>query len=146
MSRVSLKLFVIAVLTLGTTTALHAQKKSNNVAELAPAQDKQVVIYSATTNRVSETLTIRGANFDNNALVQLEEFTLTVLSANPQEIVVHLPSAVQDGTYLMQVAKGSRTLDRDVFHVAVTSAAQPGPQGPQGPAGATGPGGARGLD
>ena len=144
MSRLSSRLFIIAVLTLGATTALQAQKKGTGALELAPTQDKQLVIYSATTNRVSETITIRGLNFEGTPQVQLQDFLLTVLSATPQEIVVHLPSAVGDGSYLMVVSKGSRTMDRDVFNVTVTTP-QPGPQGPAGEAGATGPAGPAGA-
>ncbi len=127
MSRLSFRLFIAAVLTLGATTALQAQKKGTGALELAPTQDKQLVIYSATTNRVSETITIRGVNFDGGTpQVQLQDFLLTVLSATPQEIVVYLPSAVGDGSYLMVVSKGTRSLDRDVFNVTCY---QPGSQG-----------------
>ena len=137
MFRLSPRLIAATVITLSSTAAVYAQ----------PA-DKQVVIYSATVNRVSETLTIRGANFGNLApLVQLEDNTLTVLSSNPNHIVAHVPAAVPDGTYLLLVVKGNgnKSGDRDVFNVTITTPV-PGPSGPAGPAGVTGAPGPRGND
>ena len=68
MSRLPQTLLVATTIALSAPAALYAQ------------QDKQVVIQSATANRVSETLTIKGVNFGNSApTVQLEESTLTVL-------------------------------------------------------------------
>ena len=137
MSRLPLRIFCSAVITLCAIAGLDAQ------------QDKQLVIQSATANRVSETLTIRGKNFANTVLVQLEESTLPVLSANPFEIVVQLPASVADGSYLLLVMKGNgnsnKSTDRDVFHVTLTTPV-PGPSGPAGPAGVTGAAGARGVD
>ena len=138
----SLRFFITAVLTLSATVALQAQK-SKEISASEPTQDRQLVIYSATPNRVSATITVRGANFESNVLVQLEGNSLTVLSANPGEIVVQLPPAVPDGSYLLLVAKGNRAVDRDVFAVSVTTP-QPGPAGPAGPAGATGATGPKG--
>lgn len=138
----SLRFFITAVLTLSATVAVHAQK-SKEIAASEPSQDRQLVIYSATPNRVSATITVRGANFDNVVLVQLEGAPMTVLSANSSEIVMQLPQAVPDGSYLLLVAKGNRAVDRDVFAVTVTTP-QPGPAGPAGPAGATGPAGETG--
>ena len=142
MPRLSLRVFITAVLTLVASAALQAQK-AKEIAASEPAQDKQLVIYSATVNRVSETLTVRGANFGSSLLVQLEESSLTVLSVHGNEAVVQLSAAVPDGSYLLLVAKGNRTIDRDVFHVSVTTP-QSGPTGPAGPAGATGPAGPAG--
>ena len=129
----SLRACVVTAITLCAPAVVYAQP------------EKQVVIYSATANRVSETLTIRGVNFGNPApSVQLEEAPLTVLSANPTHIVVHLPGAVPDGTYLLLVVKGNgnKANDRDVFNVTITPPV-PGPTGPAGPAGVAGPAGAK---
>lgn len=133
MPRLSLRLFAIAILTLSATASV-------------TAQERQLVIYSATSNRVSETMTIRGTNFGpRTPLVRLEEDSLTVLSATPQEIVVSLPNTVLDGSYLLLVSKGNRSFDRDLFYVTVTTAV-PGPPGPRGLDGAPGPTGTPGPE
>jgi hypothetical protein len=117
------------------------------------AEDKQLVVFSAIPDRVTETLTIRGVGLGGlNAAVYCEEQPMTVVSANDAQIVVHLPAAVPDGTYLLTVVRGRSTKDRDVFNfslhtngggpagpVGLTGA--PGPSGPTGPAGPAGPAG-----
>jgi hypothetical protein len=122
----------------------------------AQAQGKgpasQLVILSAAADRATETLTVRGRGFGSHApTVFLEEFTLTVVSATDAQLIVHLPEAVADGSYLLTVVRGPSPHDRDVFHLAIQSpqivtgpAGPQGETGPQGPQGETGPQGPQG--
>jgi hypothetical protein len=131
-----------------SAVGIHAQAQGKGPAS-------QLVILSAAADRATETLTIRGRGFGTQApTVFLEEFTLTVVSATDTQLIVHLPEAVADGTYLLTVVRGPSAFDRDVFHFAVqspqivTGAVGPqgeaGPQGPQGEAGPQGPQGEAG--
>ncbi|CAN5737515.1 hypothetical protein BH18ACI5_BH18ACI5_20180 [soil metagenome] len=109
--------------------------------------EKQLVIFSAIPDRGNETLTIRGVNLgDRAAFVYFEELPMTILSASDQEVVVHLPAATPDGTYLLTVTRGKSTQARGAFSVALASASSglAGPAGPAGPPGAPGPGGPQG--
>jgi hypothetical protein len=111
------------------------------------AQTKSLVIYGASADRTTESLTIRGANFGATpAHVFCETSMMTVLNWTPSEIVVSLPAALADGSYLLTVVTGKGQLDRDVFSfsLATIPAPVPGPQGPQGPAGQDGAQGQQG--
>lgn len=114
------------------------------------AQPDSLVIHSATPDRAFDRLTIRGDNFGSApAHVSLNSTVMTVLYWNPDEIVVVLPDAFPDGSYLLTVAKGSAPKHRDVFYAAIVTIPDPipgpqGPEGPQGPAGAPGPKGDQG--
>src|SRR5687768_6501638 len=111
------------------------------------AQTKSVVIYSVSADRTNDSLTIRGVNFGSTpAHVFCETSMMTVLNWTASEIVVSLPAAVPDGSYLLTVVTGKGQSDRDVFHFSLAKAATslPGPQGPQGPAGKDGAPGAQG--
>ncbi len=120
------------------------------------AQTKSLVVYNVSANRTAESLTIRGVNFGTAAAqVFLESDMMPVLYWSPNEIVITLPAAVPDGSYLLTVVKGHGANDRDAFHVALVTIPEPipgpagpegptGPQGPQGPEGETGPAGATG--
>src|SRR6476620_8876113 len=82
------------------------------------APSKQLLITSAAVNRANETLTIRGVAFGSSApQVWCESHPMTVSSANDSELVVYLPAAMPDGTYLLTVVRGPSQIDRDVFHV-----------------------------
>lgn len=128
---------MVLVFVLCAGSIAHAQAASSALKKGQPAQ---LVILSATANRASETLTIRGLNFGTEApQVLCETHFLTVISATDSEIVVQLPAAVPDGTYLLSVVRGPSTNDRDVFHMAVqTPTVITGPEGPAGPVGAPG--------
>ncbi len=107
---------------------------------------RQVLILSAVADRASETLTIRGLHFGNQPpRVFCETEDMTVLSATDAQLVVILPAAVPDGTYLLTVVRGPSENDRDVFHMAIqTPTVITGPGGPPGPAGAPGEAGPAG--
>jgi hypothetical protein len=110
-------------------------------------QSKSVVIYSVSADRTNESLTIRGANFGSApAHVFCETSMMTVLNWTSSEIVVSLPAALAEGSYLLTVVTGKGQPDRDVFNfsIAKNSAPVPGPQGPQGPAGQDGAPGPQG--
>ncbi|MEO5896703.1 MAG: IPT/TIG domain-containing protein [Vicinamibacterales bacterium] len=109
--------------------------------------EKQLVIFSAIPDRSNETLTIRGVNLgDRAAFVYFEDQPMTILSATDQEVVVHLPAALPDGTYLVTVTRGKSTLARGAFSVALmtTRSGLAGPAGPAGPPGAPGAAGPQG--
>lgn len=111
------------------------------------AQPKALVIYSVSPDRPNESLTIRGVNFgETPAHVFCETWMMTVLSWTPSEIVVSLPAALADGSYLLTVVTGKGPVDRDVFNFTLATVAETalGPQGPQGPAGEVGPQGPQG--
>jgi hypothetical protein len=111
------------------------------------AQTKSVVIYSVSADRTNDSLTIRGVNFGSTpAHVFCETSMMTVLNWTASEIVVSLPAALPDGSYLLTVVTGKGQSDRDVFHFSLAKAAAsvPGPQGPQGPAGQDGAQGPQG--
>ena len=132
MRTLSLRFVSIVVLTLVSAVGLQAW-------------DRHTEIHSATANRVSQTLTIRGINLTgvNMPTVLFEDQALSPLSATPTEVVVHLPSSIPDGSYRLTVTRGKQPGDTDVFNVTLTSQI-PGPQGPAGVAGATGPAGPAG--
>lgn len=130
------RLFAIAVFVICATGDTDAQRA-----------ERQLVVSSTLVNRASETVTIRGANFGSSApFVACEEFSLTVLSATDTEIVAMLPGGIPDGTYLLTVSKGNGAVQRDSFHLSITTpgVGPEGPIGPEGPAGATGPTGQMG--
>jgi hypothetical protein len=124
------------------------------VAVQAHAQNgpsSQLVIFSAAADRAAETLTLRGRGFGPQApFVFLKEFSLTVLSATDEQLIVRLPT-VPDGTYLLTVVRGPAQQDRDTFHLALQSpqggdgvVGPAGPEGPAGPQGEPGPAGPEG--
>jgi hypothetical protein len=110
----------------------------------------QLVVLSTVSDRTNATLTIRGVGFgDVAAQVWCQTYPLTVISWRDAEIVVHLPPALMDGSYLLTVARGQSEMDRGVFDMTVqgetTSAAgpkgDPGEAGPKGDPGEAGPNG-----
>lgn len=110
------------------------------------AQTKSLVIYSVSPDRVTESMTIRGVNFGSTpAHVFCETSMMTVLSWTPEQIVVSMPAALPDGSYLLTVVKGNAQADRDVFNFSLAPAPIPGPAGPQGPQGPQGETGATGA-
>ena len=116
------------------------------------APDKQLVVSSASLNRSSETLILKGLNFGaGTPVVMCESMPLTVLSATDTQLVVLFPSAIADGTYLVTVLRGSGQPERGLFYVTAQSVATvqgsdssryiPGPLGEPGPVGPAGPAG-----
>ena len=115
-------------------------------AQSAPAEKArpQLVVLNTTVNRVNETLTIHGIGFGEQApQVWCESSPMTVISSTDADIVVYLPAAVPDGTYLLTVVRGNGARDRDVFHMSVQSPSS-GPKGDVGPKGDTGAAGPKG--
>lgn len=117
------------------------------------------MILGTLSDRAHGTLTIRGVGFgDRAAQVWCQNYLMTIISWTDQEIIVHVPDATPDGSYLLTVIRGQGSKDRDVFDMAVQGQAggtagakgdkgDAGPQGEPGPAGAmgdTGPMGPRG--
>lgn len=113
-----------------------------------------VVILGTLSDRAHGTLTIRGVGFgDRAAQVWCQNYLMTVISWTDQEIVVHLPDATPDGSYLLTVIRGQGSKDRDVFDMALQGQAggtagpkgDKGDVGPQGETGAAGPKGETGA-
>src|SRR6266545_2721935 len=142
--RFTTRTFVAALVfvLLGTTLA-HAQQKKTLLQPLTASTtttaSDQLVILSATVDRTNQALTVAGIAFGNQApQVWLETQPMTVTSATSSQLVVFLPAAVPDGTYLLTVQRGTAEKDRDVFNLSIGTPGQ-GPMGPQGPAGPAGP-------
>ncbi len=125
-------------------------------AQAAPSKkaDEPVLIHSTKSSRVHHTLTIRGRGFGNRpAQVWCQDYPLTVISWMDSEIVVYLPDALADASYLLTVIRGEGQKDRDVFDMAVQSElttvagpkGDPGGSGPKGDAGPAGPKGDTGA-
>jgi hypothetical protein len=98
------------------------------------------IVYGATEDSNSNTLTLTGVNFGPSPTVTLGGvLPLTVQSSSGTQIVANVPAALAPGSYLI-VAKFSN------FTVAVFEATigNVGPRGPQGPAGQAGAAGAPG--
>ncbi len=135
----------------GAVVVATAQPKKVGPAGTISSTSNQLTITSATVDRANETLLVNGVNFGAVApSVWLELSPLTVLSATSGQLVVQLPAAVPDGTYLLVVERGPSQADRDVFHLSVSTPGTgpqgpPGPAGPQGPQGDPGPKGDTGL-
>jgi hypothetical protein len=139
--------WMVLVFVLCASSVAHAQ-----IADTMKRAPEQLVILSATADRANEALTIRGLHFGHRApFVFCETHYMTVLSATDSEVVVQLPAALPDGTYLFTVVRafsqygGFSQYDRDTFSVAVqTPTVITGPEGPEGPAGPEGPQGVQG--
>jgi hypothetical protein len=146
------------VLSLTLVMASGALARGQSASQLASARRRPVpvVILSTVSNRTTDTLTIRGTGFGRRAAqVWCEDYPLTVASWTDTEIVVYLPDALLDGSYLLTVLRGDGQKDRDVFYMTVQGGSTggggaegtPGPRGdvgPAGPTGDTGPAGPKG--
>ena len=107
---------------------------------------KQLIVTSASVDRSSDTVTLKGSGFGIKRPTVFCELTqMTVLSATDEELLVAFPASVLDGTFLFTVARGNGTSERASFFVT-TNRPQilQGQEGPAGPQGAAGPTGAQG--
>ena len=110
---------------------------------------KQLIVTSASVDRSSDTVTLRGSGFGNKRPTVFCELTqMAVLSATDEELLVAFPASVLDGTFLFTVARGNGTSERASFFVTTNRPqilqGQEGPAGPQGAAGPTGSQGPKG--
>lgn len=142
---------VAAILLMGAAVADAAGPHSQPQGIAAAKRlTKELIVTSATVDRDSETVTLRGFNFGaRKPYVYCETHLMTVLSASDEEVVVAFPaSAVADGTYLFTVIRNSAVPSRAAFYVttnaAQAGAGREGPAGPQGPAGPAGADGVQG--
>jgi hypothetical protein len=114
-------------------TPLFAQPSMNS--------SKQLIVTSASVDRVNDTVTLKGAGFGNKKPTVFCELTqMTVLSASDEELLVAFPASVLDGTFLFTVARGNGATERASFFVTTNR-----PEILQGTAGPAGPQGAAGL-
>ena len=110
---------------------------------------KQLIVTSASVDRSSDTVTLKGSGFGNKKPTVFCELTqMAVLSATDEELLVAFPASVLDGTFLFTVARGNGTSERASFFVTTNRPqilqGQEGPAGPQGAAGPAGPQGPKG--
>jgi hypothetical protein len=126
---------------------LHAQE-----APQPSLEPSQLVILGARADLETGLLVITGLDFGEEPLVTLGLEDLDILHAGADRIEAVLPARITPGSYLLIVARGSRVVDYDIFHVAVPEPpaapalppTQRGPTGPPGPPGEPGPAGAQG--
>ena len=134
-------LAALAFILMGSGMA-HAQKKLlANVLDLDQGKG-ELVILSTAVDRVNQTLTMQGQGFGSRPpQVWCETYSMTVLSATDNELVVFLPGGVPDGTHLLTVVRGPSEKDRASFtmHVSTPGQGPAGPAGPKGDTGAAGP-------
>jgi len=120
------------------------------VLSFSPAIAQQLVVKSAVPDQSAGTLFISGENFGTAPVVAINGLSASILTASPQLLLVQMPASVvaQPGSYLLQVARGKRDQERDVFAVTIGAvgpkgdSGEPGANGaagPQGPQGETGP-------
>jgi hypothetical protein len=110
---------------------------------------KQLIVTSASVDRVNDTVTLKGSGFGNKKPTVFCELTqMTVLSATDEELLVAFPASVLDGTFLFTVARGNGATERASFFVTTNRPeilqGTAGPSGPQGAAGPAGPKGDKG--
>src|SRR3954454_9389320 len=156
---ISKRTVLLSAALMGTTTDLaYAQGQSQSHSKSQQSQGNNgadakrnvsLAILGTLSNRGNHPLTIRGMGFgDRAAQVWCQDYPLTVMSWTDAEIVVNLPDALPDGSYLLTVIRGEAQRDRDVFDMAVqgqtTVTGGTGTPGPKGEAGAVGPAGPRG--
>jgi hypothetical protein len=124
------------------------------VADSSSKRLPQLVILNTTVNRANETLTIHGNGFGTRPpLVWCEVDPLTVISATDDDVVVYLPAAMKDATYLLTMLRPTSPETGLGFFVFTVQSVKegprgadgaPGPRGEAGAAGAPGAAGARG--
>src|SRR5215212_1081038 len=130
-------LTALAFVLMGSTFA-HAQKKLLDVLDVTKSKG-DLVILSTSVDRANQTLTIQGESFGSQApQVWCESYSMTVLSATDNQLVVFLPAGVPDGTHLLTVVRGPSEKDRASFDMTVASPGR-GPAGPKGDPGVGGP-------
>ena len=97
-----------------------------------------------------KTVTIYGRNFNCDDLtVTLGDygpFTVQSCLIDPDnEIIIELPSLIQDGDYLLKIQSGPSLFQSDTYNLTIGAVGPEGAQGPQGEQGATGPQGEEGA-
>lgn len=118
-----------AIVFTAVTTAYASDKNNGsdkNGSDKSPGRDngkpRQVVITSASVDRVNDRVVLRGQNFgDSSPTVYCEIFPLVLLDSSDTELVAWFPGAVPQGTYLFTVVRGrgNSELERNVFYVTV---------------------------
>ena len=106
---------------------------------------ERVVIHRVEVEDAAGRITITGSGFGaDEPAVALEGVPLFVAAHQPTRIEVSLPAGLSAGTYLLSVATGNGTQNRDSMAVTVGTVGPQGEQGPPGPAGPQGEVGPRG--
>ena len=119
-------------------TPLFAQPSTNS--------SKQLIVTSASVDRVNDTVTLKGSGFGAKKPTVFCELTqMNVLNATDEELVVAFPASALDGTFLFTVARGNGATERASFFVTTNRPEiLQGTQGPAGPQGPPGPKGDKG--
>jgi collagen triple helix repeat protein len=94
-----------------------------------------------------KTVTIHGRNFEcENLIVTLGDYgslNVTLCSPYPDnEIIIELPTDIQDGDYVLNIQTGSSVHQYDTYNLTIGAV---GPQGPQGDKGDQGDQGIQGV-
>jgi hypothetical protein len=136
-------LIVTGILSLASVPVAGQNKKLSISATTAASA--QLSIESVTVDLSNELLIVRGDGFGSGQpLVRLAGVPLTLLSATPTQLVVHIPAATAHGAYLLTVEKQVNGDKAAGFVVTVGAVGPQGPSGPAGPTGAPGPSGPKG--
>ena len=77
--------------------------------------DKQLVVLSASLNRATETLILKGQNFGSSPAVFCELLPMTVLSATDTQLVVYFPASMPEGSFLITISRQRSTGPRRVL-------------------------------
>ena len=119
-------------------TPLFAQPSTNS--------SKQLIVTSASVDRVNDTVTLKGSGFGAKKPTVFCELTqMNLLNATDEELVVAFPASALDGTFLFTVARGNGATERASFFVTTNRPEiLQGTQGPAGPQGPPGPKGDKG--
>src|SRR4051812_5664209 len=138
------------VFTIWNAAFTHAQgnpAQSTPTSSNSNSSKKQLVVLSTSVDRASQTMTIHGMWFGSRTPdVWCETHPMTVLNSNDTDIVVFLPEATEDGSYLLTVARDNAQNEIGVGQFWTTvGTVKEGPRGATGPKGDAGPAGAKGA-
>jgi len=145
---------VIASLALYILMAVVGVSVGAQVGPGGPPQTAQLKIDEVFVDFSTETMTIRGQNFDVGfnvtlgTLGDISSLCVANLTVSPQIIVCNFSTGLPaDGDYLLRVMTGTGQSQNDEYDLTIGAVGPQGPQGPQGiqgPQGATGPQGPAG--
>ena len=146
---------VIASLALCILMAFVGVSVEAQVGPGGPPQTAQLKIDEVFVDFSTETMTIRGQNFDVGfnvtlgTLGDISSLCVANLTVSPQTIVCNFSTGLPaDGDYLLRVITGTGQSQNDEYDLTIGAVGPQGPQGPQGiqgPQGATGPQGPQGA-
>jgi hypothetical protein len=96
-------------------------------------------IRNVKVDNAAGTMTIEGANFGRDPIVEIDYQPITVYGTSPTLLVTELPKALLPGTYIVTVKAGHGFMQEAAFFVTVGAQGPPGPKGDDGQVGPAGP-------